>query len=163
MSNLTENRIDTILSEAGLSTIKTGIAAIAAELPAGTLDEQQRKSYRAIDVSNKVFCEDAVTEISISGAGIMPPFISAVSIQKDLTLFEQLDGVEASLQNVMQKIADLKRIAGHEAYNMAAAAYKIYSAANAAGIPGAKQAYEKLKPRFDAQGNAGRTTAEDLD
>jgi hypothetical protein len=41
--------------------------------------------------------------------------------------------------------------------------YKIYEAANLAGIPGAKQAYDKLKSRFDAQGNgAGRNAAPDL-
>ncbi len=152
MSNLTENKLNLTLSAADITAINTSVAAITAKLPAGSLDEEQRKSYMAIDVANKVFSEDVVTEMNISGTGILPPFLNATFIQNDLTLFEQLDGVEANLQNLLQKIADLKRIAGHEAYGMATAVYKIYTAANFAGIPGAKQAYDKLKARYDAQG-----------
>jgi len=37
------------------------------------------------------------------------------------------------------------------------AAYRIFDAANTSGIPGAKQAYDKLKLRFDSQSSgAGR-------
>lgn len=159
MSNLTENRLNLVLTAADLTAINAGVAAITAKLPAGSLDEEQRKSYQAIDVDNKVFSEDVVTEMNISGTGILPPFLNATFIQNDLTLFEQLDGVEANLLNVLQKVADLKRIAGNEAYGMATAVYKIYSAANFAGIPGAKQAYDKLKARFDAQGRPSENEA----
>jgi len=68
--------------------------------------------------------------------------------------------VEASLLNLLQKISDLKRLSGDEAYSMSLSAYKIFDAANQAGIPGAKQAYDKLKIRFDAQGSgAGRPSS----
>ena len=41
---------------------------------------------------------------------------------------------------------------------------EIYTAANFAGVPGAKQAYDKLKLRYDAQGNgAGRNAAPELE
>jgi hypothetical protein len=39
--------------------------------------------------------------------------------------------------------------------------YKILTAAAAAGILGAQQAYDKLKVRFEAQGGGGRTMIAD--
>jgi len=157
MSNLTENKINTVLTAANISSINASIASIAALLPAGSLTEEQRSALKSIDVENKVFVEDVITEIGVSGAGIIPPFINPVFIQNDLTLFEQMDGIEAGLLNLLQKISDIKRICGDEGYGMGLAAYRIFDAANQAGIPGAKQAYDKLKPRFDAQGgNQGR-------
>ena len=152
MSNLTENRVDTVLTDADQSAINTAVDAIESKLPAGSLDEEQRSNFKAIDVDNKVFAQDAVTELGISGDGIIPGFIKKEFIEHDLELYEQLDVVEAKLQNTLRKVSDLKRICGHEAYSAALTVYKIFEAANLAGIPGAKQAYDKLKTRFDAQG-----------
>lgn len=40
---------------------------------------------------------------------------------------------------------------------MSLSVYKIFEAANSAGIPGAKQAYDKLKVRYESQSTgAGR-------
>ena len=43
MSNLTENRLNVTLAAADITAINTAIAAITAKLPAGSLDEEQRK------------------------------------------------------------------------------------------------------------------------
>jgi hypothetical protein len=85
MSNLTENRLNQTLAAADITAINTAIAAITAKLPAGSLDEEQRKKFMAIDVDNKVFCEDVVTEMNISGVGILPPFLNTTFIQNDLS------------------------------------------------------------------------------
>ncbi|PWA04056.1 hypothetical protein [Flavobacterium psychrotolerans] len=159
MSNITENKLNTTLVAADLATITTSIATITAKLPVATLDEDQRNSYMAINVNNKIFVEDVITELSVSGAGIVPAFINTTFLQNDLSLFQQIDGIEAALLNLIQKTADLKRIAGHESYATALTVYKIYDAANQAGIPGAKQGFDKLKSRFDAQGRPTETTA----
>lgn len=157
MSNLTENKLNTIIAAADITAIDAAVVTITSKLPAGSLTDEQRSSLKAINVANKVFVEDVLTEIGVSGTGIIPAFIVPAHIQNDLTLFEQLDAVEAQVLNLLQKIADLKRIAGDEAYSVALAVYKIYDAANAGGIPGAKQAYDKLKTRFDAQNNGNNT------
>ena len=60
--------------------------------------------------------------------------------------------MESGVKNLLQNISDLKRIAGDEAYSMSTAIYKIYESANAAGIPGAKQSYDKLKVHYEKQG-----------
>ncbi len=151
MGNMTENRLNTTIIAADMTIINSSIAAIAAKLPTGSLDENQRDTMLGMDVENKVFAEDAMNEIGISGTGIIPPFINATFMQNDLTLFEQLDVIEAALLNLLQKVSDLKRITADEAMTAANAIYKIYEMANLAGIPGAKQGYEKLKARYARQ------------
>jgi hypothetical protein len=157
MSNLTQNRLNSILVAADITAINTSITTITSKLPTASLTDDQRSRLNAIDVDNKAFVEDAINEINSNGAGIIPPFIDPVLIQNDLTLFSQLDAIESNVENLLQKISDLKRIAGDEAYGMSLAAYRIFDAANTSGIPGAKQAYDKLKLRFDSQSSgAGR-------
>jgi hypothetical protein len=127
-----------------------------------TLTDEQRLSLKAIDVNNKVFVEDTLVEHQTVAGGIMPAFINATTIDNDLKLYEQLDQIEIQLQNALQRVSDLKRLAGDEVYGMSLAVYKILTAAAAAGIPGAQQAYDKLKVRFEAQGGGGRTQEGDI-
>ncbi len=148
MSNLTENRLNTTILAADITIINGAIATIAGKLPAGSLTEDQRRESLSMDVDNKVFAEDCINEVGISGTGIIPTFISPLFMQNDLTLFEQLDVIEANMQNLLQKVSDLKRIAADEAMTLAHAIYKMYEMANLAGIPGAKQGYDKLKARY---------------
>jgi hypothetical protein len=152
MSNITENRLNATILPADITIINTSITAIAAKLPAGSLTPEQRKSLLSLDVENKVFVEDCINEMAISGTGIVPPFISAANIQNDLSLFEQLDIVEANLENLLQKVSDLKRIAADEAMSASNTVYKAYEMANEAGIANAKQGYDKLKARYARQG-----------
>jgi hypothetical protein len=153
MGNLTENRINAILTDANISEIKHNVEGILAQLPDGSLTDDERSSFKSIDVNNKIFVEDTLNEIGISGAGIIPAFLNPEYIKNDFTLFEQLDAVESSITNVLRRVSDLKRIAGSEAYDYSLTVYRIYESANLAGIPGAKESYEKLKARFDAQGS----------
>ncbi|AWA28602.1 hypothetical protein HYN48_00070 [Flavobacterium magnum] len=155
MSNITENRLNTTISAADLTAINTAIATISGKLPVASLDEGQRSDFNSIDVNNKVFIEDVITELGVSGTGIVPGFISTTNLQNDLALYEQADAIEAALMNLVQKVSDIKRICGHEGYGTALAVYRIYDAANQAGVPGAKQGYDKLKARFSNTG-AGR-------
>ncbi len=159
MGNLTENRIDMVLTDVAITEIKDSISAIGDQLPAGSLTDDERSSYKAIDVNNKIFVEDVINELGISGAGIIPAFIKPVHIKNDFTLFEQLDAIESNMTNVLRKVSDLKRIAGSEAYDYSLTVYRIYESANLAGIPGAKESYDKLKVRFESQNaGAGRPT-----
>ena len=157
MSNLTQNRLNTTLTPAAVTAINASITAVGTQLPAGSLTDEERNSFRGIDVSNKIFVEDTINEMGISGAAIIPPFLNSGIIQNDLTLFEQLDSIESNITNVLRKVSDLKRICGSEGYDNALAVYKIYEAASLAGIPGAKESYTKLNERFAASNTgAGR-------
>lgn len=152
MSNITENRINRILNETAMTNALAAITNLETELPEGSLDDAQRDNYRAINVQNKVFTEDVMTEMQNNGTTILPPYLNVGLLKNDFDLFEQLDILESRLVNATRQLSDLKRIAGHEAYTMALSVYKSYDAANQAGIAGAKESYERLSERFNGQG-----------
>lgn len=152
MSNLTDNNLNEVLDGATFANIVESINTLESALPEGSLDDNQREVYRAINVQNKVFAEDVLAEMKANGATILPPYLSATALENDILLFEQLDTIESRLVNATRKVSDLKRIAGHEGFIMALSVFKNYDAANQAGIPGAKESYEKLKERFEGQG-----------
>jgi len=162
MGNITENKLNLILIATDLAAINTNIAAINSKLPAGSLTDEQRMNLKSINVDNKVFVEDAITEMTVNGAGIMPAFLNAANLQNDITLYDQLDTVESGLNTLLQRISDLKRIAGDEAYTGGLMVYKIFENANSAGLNQAKQPYEKLRARFNAQGNSGRDSETEI-
>lgn len=155
MSNLSENRINVVLAAADVTAINTAVSTILSKVPANTtLTDEQRLSYNAINVANKVFADDCLTEAQANGAGILPAFVSLTNLQNDLTVFEQLDQIESALNNALQRISDAKRIAGHEAYGQANVVYSAFKTANESGIANAKSSFDKLKVRFEAQGNS---------
>ena len=156
MGNITENKLNLVITPADLTAINTSIAAINAKLPAGSLTDDQRMNLKSINVDNKVFVEDAIVEMTVNGAGLLPAFLNATHLQNDITLFNQLETIESGLNTLLQRVSDLKRIAGDEAYTGGFTVYRIFESANSAGLNQAKQPYEKLRARFNTQGNAGR-------
>lgn len=157
MGNITENKLNMIIAAVDIAAINTDIAAINSKLPAGSLTDDQRNNLKSINVDNKVFVEDAIVEMTVNGTGVMPAFLNAANLQNDITLFNQLETIESGLNTLLQRVSDLKRIAGDEAYTGGLTVYRIFESANNAGLNQAKQPYEKLRARFNAQGNAGRT------
>jgi ABC-type Zn uptake system ZnuABC Zn-binding protein ZnuA len=163
MSNLSENRLNVVLAAADVTAINNSIATILSKVPANTtLTDEQRTGYNAIDVANKVFSDDCLSEALANGTGILPGFISLPNLQNDLTVFNQLDAAASALTNALQRIEDAKRIAGHEAYGQATTIYNSFKQAHENGVPNATAAFNKLKVRFEAQGNAGRKAADQV-
>ena len=162
MGNITENKLNMVIATADLTAISTSIATINSKLPAGSLTDEQRMNLKSINVDNKIFVEDAITEMTVNGTGIMPAFLNAANLQNDIALYDQLDTIESGINTLLQRIADLKRIAGDEAYTGGLTVYRIFESASSAGLNQAKQPYEKLKARFNAQGNAGRPAPTEL-
>ncbi len=165
MSNLSENRINVVIASADITTINTSINAILSAIPENTtLTDSQRGGYNAIEVDNKVFAEDVLAEARSTGVGILTPYINLDFLENDLTVFKQLDGIESGLSNLLQRVKDAKRIAGHEAIGMANKAYSNYRDAAEAGVDNAKSGYDKLKVRYEGQRNkTGRPAAPDLE
>lgn len=153
MANLTENKLDQVLSAATMTTALDALDALLASLPAGSLTDEQRASLPAINVENKVFAEDVLKEMSGPIAGILPSYVNSAALKNDLDIFDQLDELIGRLMQVQRKCTDLQRIAGSEGYGTSLAVYKMVEMANEAGIPGAKEAYVKLKDRFKDQGS----------
>ena len=160
MSNLSENRIDLVLDAATIQTMTDSIRTFISLIPDGTtLTDEQRLRYTSINVANKVFAEDVLSETATLGTEVLSPYLKPIILENDLIFFKQLDDITNLLLNAIQRTQDAQRIAGHEAYSLATAMYNAIKMASDAGIPNAKAAYTKLKVRFDAQGSTGRTPA----
>lgn len=149
MANVTENRVNTTIPVATFSALKTQIKSMGTSMPfLVTLSDAQRKSYFSLDVSNKVFVEEALDELVNNGA-MMPAVVDASFIKNDLELFEQLDTLESMLTNMLNLVIDTKRTAAHEAYTNALMVYKLFGLFSASAVPEAKQSYDRLSRRFE--------------
>lgn len=163
MSNMNENRINLTLEADDVTIINQCIATILSKLPANaTLSADERISYNAIDVSNKVYVENVLQEATATGTGIIAAYVSLPALANDVAIHNQMNTMEAGLANVLQRVGDIKRISGHEAYKVSNRIYKNYQDAAEVGIDNAQSAYERLKVRFEGQGNPGRPVVEDL-
>lgn len=152
MSNLNENRIDTVLPGTVLTTITNAIKAIADSIPNVALTDTQRDELLSIDVDNLVFASDTLAEIENLGPDIMPGYINVERFRKDLEIREQMDRIESKLNGVLRMVTDCKRVAAHESLSTAFTVYHIIKAADKAGVVGAKESIVKLKKRFDKTG-----------
>lgn len=155
---LTSNRLSVTLTPAAITAIKAAIATVDTQLPFLLgLTNAERKALPKIDVNNKVFVEDALTAINNNG-GILPNYINAVEIGKDLQLFEQLDELVQLVGQLYDKLKDTQILAGSEAYVSSLVAYKLFASAADAGLPGAESIYNQLKQRFTTESSSDNTT-----
>jgi hypothetical protein len=149
MANITDNRLSLTISPADLTTVNTAGATIDTTLSfLIALTEEERERLFGVNVNNKVFIEEALEEAQNNGT-ILPGYIQVAELEKDLTLFNQLGDLLSYLRNLLQKMEDTQRLAGHEAYALSLAIYQLYKSAAEAGIPGAASSYNRLKERFD--------------
>ena len=110
-------------------------------------------SLFSLDEANKVFVEECLQEAQVNGTILPLPVQPLVKeMNKDLTLFNQLDQAESIFNGWMIRIKDTKRLTAHEAYKVALTVYTIYEALAKAGVPGAQASYDRLKQRFAGQG-----------
>ena len=157
MSNLTNNRIDTVISDADLAKVNDAIDTIETTLSfliGLTVDE--RVQLPKINVANKSFTQDAIDAVVDNGK-MLPAYLDQKAMQNDMNLYNQLDKLSARIRQVLEKLDDTQMLAGSEAFVAALTAYKLFSAAAAAGIPGSDAIYDTLKERFAGQGGSGTT------
>lgn len=148
MANISYNRIDTVISEETIESIKINLQHISTQLPTYTLTPQEKKSFRGMDIANKVFTKDCIMELRSNGTEIMPSYIKVDTLIADFKLFEQLDILKSMLNKVVNQVDDAQRIAGKEAYDTALKAYELYESAAKAGVPGSQTSFEQLNQRF---------------
>jgi hypothetical protein len=100
-----------------------------------------------INVSNKAFTEDAINSM-VNNPSLLPAYFNVAEMQKDMTLFAQLDEIYTIVNQLAERISDTQLLAGSEAYVSALAAYRNFEAAANAGVAGADTIYDLLKSRF---------------
>src|SRR5690606_10755168 len=152
MANISYNQIHETLDEATMASILQKIQEILNLLPKGTLNKEERKQYRSLDVRNLGFVEDVVRLKNGIGAGILPPVLLNDNTDTDLKLFKQLQTLRNRIDGLNYLLKDVERIVGHEAYGTGLAHYGMYKVTAKAGIPNAQSAMEELAWRFEKQG-----------
>jgi hypothetical protein len=158
MSNITINRINVVMTAAQITKVKNAILDIKTNMPFLIgLNVDERIQLPKISVVNKAFTEDAINAVT-NNAEILPSYLSPVSMQNDLTLFNQCDEIASLLRQVLERVDDTQMLAGSEAYVAALTAYKLFGAAADAGLAGSDAIYDQLKVRFAGQGNNSTTT-----
>ena len=155
MANISQNLVNVTLSDAEAAAVNTALQTLLDTLSPHlhTLTDMQRNRLQAMNVDNKVFAEQALSEINANGE-MLPPAISGEALGKDIAYFGRLNSYESQLLNLLQRIRDTKRMAGHEAYAMALAARKMFNSLAETGVPGAQQPADRINQRFD---NGGRS------
>jgi hypothetical protein len=88
-----------------------------------------------INVSNKAFTEDAINSM-VNNPSLLPAYFNVAEMQKDMTLFTQLDEMSIIINQLAERISDTQLLAGSEAYVSALAAYRNFEAAANAGVCG---------------------------
>lgn len=157
MSNLTNNRINTVISDADLGKVNDALDTIETTLSfliGLTVDE--RIQLPKINVANKSFTQDAINAV-VTNETMLPAYLDKTTMQNDMTLYNQLDKIAGRMRQVVEKIDDTQMLAGSEAYVAALTAYKLFAAAAAAGIAGSDAVYDTLRERFAGQGGSGAT------
>lgn len=159
MSNLLNNRVNTVATAAQVTAVKTAFQTILTNLPFLVgLTADERKSLKAVDVSNKAFTEDAINAAA-NNPTLVPSYLSVANMQSDLTLFNQLDEISGLANQLCERIEDTKMLAGSEAYSVALALYKTFGSAADAGVQGADSIVEQLKKRFPSNSSTATTAA----
>ena len=153
MSNLTNNRIDTVMTPAQVTDVKNAITAINTAISFSvSLTAEERMTLPKISVANKSFTEDAINALD-NNAAIFPAYLNVGQMQNDLKLYQQLDEMAIMLRQTLERIEDTRILAGSEAYVAALTVYKIVGAAAKAGIEGSETIYEQLRERFTTSTN----------
>ena len=154
MSNLTNNRIDTVMTSAQITDVKNAITAINTAISFSvSLTAEERMTLPKISVANKSFTEDAINALD-NNAAIFPAYLNVGQMQNDLKLYQQLDEIAIMLRQTLERIEDTRILAGSEAYVAALTVYKIVGAAAKAGIEGSETIYEQLRERFTTSTNS---------
>lgn len=152
MGNITENRIDTVLTPETVLEIRTLANQILALLPQGTLVPADRKKLKKVGVQQMAFLEDTLRSIDLVGEEVLPTFISKAKIENDTKFHKQLRDLSSVINNIAIQVNDLKLIVGDEALTGAKAGYRIVATASDVGVAGTKTAFDSLKENFKSKG-----------
>jgi hypothetical protein len=148
MANITNNRLSITMTAAQITAVKTAVQTIQTNMPFLVgLTVEERMRLPKINVANKAFTEDAINSM-VNNPSLLPAYFNVAEMQKDMTLFAQLDELNTLVNQLGERISDTQLLAGSEAYVSALAAYRNFEAAANAGVAGADTIYDLLKSRF---------------
>jgi glycerol-3-phosphate cytidylyltransferase-like family protein len=133
---------------------------VEANLPPIVITDEERSSFNAISVDNKIFVDEVINELQNNPNLNLDGFFNPAFIVNDRDLFEQAETIESRMENVLNLVRDIKRMVGHESYGSGTGTYGMIAVMARNGMLGAQESYERLKARFAGQGGNGRPEGE---
>ena len=161
MANITNNRISAVLEPDNLKKVLLLLEDAANIMPFLIgINSEERMRLPKIDGSNRLFVQDAI-KVMKQNSSLMPTFVNIEELEKDFTLYEQLDTVLSFVNQLQEKLRDTQILAGSEAYSTALVAYRMFQMAADAGLAGMDSIVDELKQRFAGQGTTSEKPIED--
>lgn len=152
MSNSQRNLINEVLAPETMTQLLEDINRMESNLPVIVITDDERSGYNAISVDNKIFVDEVIDEIESNPNLNLNEFFETRAIRSDRDVFQQMETLESRLEGVLNRVRDIKRMAGHESYGSATGIYGMLGVLVRNGYKGVQQSYDRLKVRFEGQG-----------
>ncbi|MCL5028777.1 MAG: hypothetical protein M1480_07125 [Bacteroidetes bacterium] len=153
-----ENRISIVFATAVQTSVKDAINALITNLSPVliNLTKEQRKALSKMAEGSLPFAIDALNYAETEPK-FVPASVNVPEFRIDLEAYTVLSEFFTLLKPIMTGIEDTKTLCGAETFKSSRSVYKIIKQAEAEGVPGAKDAAEKLGKRFKGQGGSGNS------
>ena len=152
MGNLNENRINAILSDLDVDKILNALDDAIAVVPDVALTDEERKSMVSMDVDNRIFAENVLTELDNGADALLPSYVIKDNLRKDLAFSNQMLRVASKVALLERRVSDAARVANGEAMTFSSLTYNLLKAASNAGISGTKEPAMRLAERYKKLG-----------
>ena len=141
------NKVSAVLDENTVASVMAAIAEIKTKLPfLIDLASDELKELPRLGGKNLIFTSKALALVK-QDVGFMPRDFSVEEMEKDVTLFSNLQGVRTEIAKLAEMVEDTYIEVGSEAY---AAALVVYANAkrNGANTVGMDDSLDEMSKRF---------------
>ena len=133
MIDLTSNRISHVMSAEEFAAVKTELQKMSKQLDfLVKLSPNETEAFYGVSDGDKTFIRNCVMEMNSAG-DLIPPYVKAEEIVKDLACGDQLLELENVLSDLLENVKQNRRLANYEAYNGAAVFYHLMGTAARSG------------------------------
>ncbi len=161
MIDLTSNRISHVMSAEEFAATKAELQKVNKQLDfLVKLSPNETEAFYGVSDGDKTFIRNCVTEMNSAG-DLIPPYVKAEEIVKDLACGDQLLELENALSDLLENVKQNRRLANYEAYDGAAVFYHLMGTAARSGSGQAKAIYDRLQEHHKAKGRRKSATKTD--
>jgi hypothetical protein len=150
---MAENRISMELTTEVVNEVKALIDQIESKMPfLISLTSDERNNYPKLSRENELFVEETIRSADQHNT-VLPSYINADEMSKDLELYQQLGRVMVRLTHIHNKMKDTMHIAGAEALATALVTNNMFQIAAKMGVSGMDTVSSRLTELFSTGDN----------
>jgi hypothetical protein len=122
------------------------------------LDPSVKKTMAPLDDQRAPFVNKCL-QYAQREAKIVAPYVDLIELNKDITLFTNLQAISREINRLADMINDTRIAAGCDAYVTALSIYNSAKQAAKMNVPGTKAIVDDLKTAFEGQGSTAKEAA----